>query len=249
MRMRLIGFAVALGFGAAQSVSAADLPVKAPVYKAPPMTPAYNWSGCYIGGQVGYGWVRDKNSETVTATGAASVFSPTDTADPSGLKVGGMLGCNWQWSGPFVVGLEGDGEWADINGGSVTFPGSGPPDDFYEARIRWQASARGRIGYAFDRTLLYATGGAAFADIRHIYTVAATGLSEAFTTTKTGWTVGGGVEHAFAPNWTARVEYRYSDFGTISNLPVTTFAGLTESHNMVEHAVRFGLAYKFFGAM
>ncbi len=250
MRFKLASLlTAAFALGAAQFASAADIPTKGPVYKAPPIAPAYNWSGCYIGAQVGYGWVRDRNSETVTATGAPSAFSPTDTADPSGMKVGGMLGCNWQWSGPFVVGLEGDGEWADIDGSTVTFPGSGPPDDFYEARIRWQASVRGRLGYAFDRTLLYVTGGAAFADIRHTYTLAPVGPVEEFSKTKTGWTVGGGVEHAFAPNWTARVEYRYSDFGTITNVPVTTFAGFAEDHDVIEHAVRFGLTYKFSGAI
>ena len=88
MRMRHIGLlAVALGFGAAQSASAADLPIKAPVYKAPPIAPAYSWSGCYIGAQVGYGWIRDKDTETFG--GAITPNSPTDTAEPSGLKVGG----------------------------------------------------------------------------------------------------------------------------------------------------------------
>jgi outer membrane immunogenic protein len=245
MRVHLRNLLIsALSLGPAQIAFAADLPVKAPVYRAPPV---YSWSGCYIGAQVGYGWLRDNNTETFG--GAVTAVSPTNTADPSGLKVGGMLGCNWQWSGPFVVGLEGDGEWADINGGSVTYPGSGAggPDDFYEAQIRWQASARGRVGYAFDRTLFYATGGAAFARIRHIYTVAVVGPAEEISTTRTGWTVGGGVEHAFAPNWTARVEYRYADFGTITN--VSTVFGATQDHDLTEHAVRFGLAYKFNGGL
>jgi outer membrane immunogenic protein len=235
--------AAAVGLGATQLASAADLPVKAPP-RAPAIV-AYGWSGCYIGAQVGYAWVRDKDTETVTATGAPSAFSPVDSADPSGFKAGGMLGCNWQWSGPFVVGLEGDGEWADIDGGAVTFPGSGPPDDFYEARIRWQASARARLGYAFDRTLLYVTGGAAFANIKHIYTQAPAGPVQEFSHTRTGWTVGAGVEHAFAPNWTARVEYRYADFGDTTNIPTVAFPGFTETHETTEHAVRVGLAYKF----
>jgi outer membrane immunogenic protein len=236
---------VALSLGVAQAASAADLLVKAPIYKAPAAAPAYNWSGCYVGAQAGYAWGRDKLDETVTATGATSIFSPTDTARPSGAKLGGMLGCNWQWAGPLVVGLEGDAEWADIGRSSVDYPNTGTPADTYEARIRFQSSIRGRLGYAFDRTLLYVTGGAAFANIRHRYTTV--GLpAEDFSNTRTGWTLGGGAEYAFAPNWSARLEYRYADFGTTTNVPVVVWTGFTEKHRTTENAVRIGVAYKFF---
>jgi outer membrane immunogenic protein len=235
----LLGLAISLA--ASQAALAADLPVKAPVF-----APSFRWTGCYIGPQAGYGWVRDRLAETDTATGTLSVFSPTDTGTPSGLKLGGMLGCNWQWTGSFVVGIEGDAEWAGIDGSVVAYPNTGSPADTYEARIRFQGSIRGRVGYAFDRTLLYATGGAAFADIHHVYN--SFGLpAEEFSSLDTGWTVGGGVERAFAPNWTARLEYRYADFGTITNIPVVVWTGFIQDHDVTEHAVRVGASYKFFG--
>src|SRR5579872_1269056 len=150
---------------------AADLPMpSAPqgYYKAPPVA-VFSWTGCYVGADVGGGWMRDRDHET-TAGGAPSPFSPapTNTALSDGVMAGGYLGCNYQFAGGFVIGAEGDGQWADIRSGTAQFPGSAPgglPNDFYEARSDFQASIRGRLGYAFDRVLFYGTGGAAFARI------------------------------------------------------------------------------------
>lgn len=237
LQCALLAAVAAVGF--ASIASAADMPMK-----ARPMAPAvYDWTGCYIGGQVGYAWARDQNSETVTATGAASIFSPVNSATPSGGKLGGMLGCNWQVAGAWVVGLEGDFEWAGINGGSVVYANT--VNDRYETKIRSEGSVRGRVGYAFDRFLAYATGGLAFANIQNVYTPTGGTPVETFSKTRSGWTLGAGLEYAFAPKWTARVEYRYADFGRNTDLPVTTYAGFTESHRLTESAVRLGIAYKF----
>jgi outer membrane immunogenic protein len=236
-----------LGLGSLQFAAAADLPVRTPVYKAPAVTP-YLWSGCYVGAQVGYAWGRDRLTEIDQTTGTVSIFSPGDVGDPSGVKLGGMVGCNWQWTGNWVAGIEGDGEWADVSGGIVEFPNSGTPADTFETQIKWQASLRARFGYAFDRTLLYVTGGAALADVRHIYASPAVGVSQDFTNAQVGWTVGGGLEHAISPQWTVRVEYRYSDFGTITNvpnLPAAAWVAFTEHHDVTEHALRLGVAHKF----
>jgi outer membrane immunogenic protein len=207
--------------------------------------PVFSWTGCHIGGDVGGAWLRDKDTETVTATGAASTFSPVDTATPSGVKLGGYLGCDYQFASPVVVGIEGDAEWANIRGGSANFPNTGVPPDSYETQANFEASVRGRLGYAFQNWLFYATGGVAWARIKEIYTSPFFGVSETFSDTRTGWTVGAGVEYAFAPNWVGRVEYRYADFGTLTNLPVVTFSGFTESHKITENTVRGGIAYKF----
>jgi len=227
-------------FGFVNAASAADMSTKAPIVKAP-LTVPYNWTGCYIGGDVGYAWGRDSDSERVTATGAASPFSPPGTASPDGVKAGGYLGCNWQTS-VFVFGLEGDAEWANLKGST---PFNVPaPADFYETTIKSQESIRGRVGYAMDRVLFYATGGVAFANINEHDQVGATGAFTNNSTRRTGWTLGAGVDYAFTGNWIGRIEYRYADFGTFSYVP-TVFAAFTENHKVTENAIRFGLAYKF----
>lgn len=242
MHIKFTGLLMVAAGLVVQPAYAADIPLKAPAVR--PAAP-YNWSGCYVGIQAGYGWARDEADETVTGTGAPSIFSPAETGSPSGALAGGMLGCNWQGGGPLVVGVEADVEWSDIGGSAVSYPLTGVPPDTYEASIRSQASLRGRIGYAFDRALFYVTGGVAFANIRHDYTTA--GLpSEEFSTTRTGWALGAGAEYAFAANWSMRAEYRYADFGTVTNIPVVVWAGFTESHRITEHAVRLGVTYRFF---
>jgi outer membrane immunogenic protein len=242
--------AAAVALTASQLASAADLgrppPPPAPAYFP---APAYNWTGCHIGGDVGGAWIRDENTETVTATGQPSPFSPVDTATPSGVKLGGYLGCDYQFANPVVVGIEGDAEWANIRGGTVSYPNTDIPfllpADTYETQAHFEASVRGRLGYAFQNWLFYATGGLAWANIKEIYNSAFLLTSETFSNTQTGWTVGAGIEYAFAPNWVGRIEYRYADFGTLTNLPVITFSGFTESHKITENTVRAGIAYKF----
>lgn len=226
-------------FGAAQSASAADMPMKAPMapYAAP-----YSWTGCHVGGDVGIVWARDRDNEVATASGAASPFSPADAAKPNGAKLGGYLGCDWQFASRFVAGIEGDLEWTSAKG-SADFV-TPAPSDFYETKIRSEGSIRGRIGYAFDRALFYVTGGVAFANINEHDQVGTTGAFTDHSTTRSGWTIGTGVDYAFAANWIGRVEYRYADFGTFNYVP-SVFPAFTENHKITENAVRIGIAYKF----
>jgi outer membrane immunogenic protein len=211
---------------------AADM--RAPVTKAPPaVAPAYSWTGCYIGIQGGGAWQSVDNS--FSASGAPP-FTPEADQDGSGGVVGGHLGCNLQ-TGHWVWGIEGDGEWASIKGDDAGVGG-----DINEFRTQWMASVRGRLGVSVHRTLFYATGGVAFlgaeSNVLNPTTESASG-------TLTGWTVGAGIEHAFTQYFTARVEYRYADFGTKNFvLPIN---GYTERHDVQVHAVRFGLTYKFGG--
>jgi outer membrane immunogenic protein len=226
---------------------AADM--AAPVYKAPPMAPpVFSWTGCHVGADVGIAWVRDKDSETFTATGATSPFTPypTNTADPDGAKVGGYLGCDYQFASPIVAGIEGDAEWANIKGGAANFTNTGVPPDFYETRINSEASIRGRLGYAANRALFYVTGGAAWARVTEHDVIGATGTFQDTTSTRLGWTAGLGADYAFTDHLIGRVEYRYTGFsGTFSYVPNVVFPAFTENHKISENALRAGLAYKF----
>ncbi|MHC4047729.1 outer membrane beta-barrel protein [Bradyrhizobium sp. 23AC] len=102
---------------------------------------------------------------------------------------------------------------------------------------------RGRLGVAFNNSLLYVTGGAAWGDMDHTY-VLANALFETVSTTRTGWTVGAGWEYGFTPNWSTRVEYRYTDFGTFRNNSTVSFPGFSYEHDPVFHTVRAGVSYR-----
>jgi outer membrane immunogenic protein len=232
------GMAAAAFAATSLPAQAADMPLKTKL----PGT--FNWAGCYLGGSLGYAWGRDFDTETVTATGLLSGSSPTDSANANGVKLGGYLGCNWQMGGPWVIGAEGDGEWANLRG-TTTFPNTGPPSDFYDTHIDDQSSIRGRIGYLLEpRLIVYATGGAAFASIKEHDVIGATGAFTDNSATRTGWTLGAGLEYAFTDRWIGRFDYRYANFGTFSYNTVV-FGPFTESHKTTENTFRWGLAYKF----
>jgi len=256
----------------AMPAMAADLPLKA--RPMPAVATVYNWSGCYIGGNVGGKWGRTDGSVTVGPTTAPGALGAPGTvvfgqADGSKMIAGGQVGCNIQ-SGNWVFGLEGDFDWQrwsvsrTLAGTALPFPFV--PGDNFDVRIDWQASARGRIGYAWDRVLIYATGGAAFTNIKvgtnFIATTAAgiTFPADLVTDSKTlvGWTVGGGLEYAVTNNWIAGIEGRYSNYGTNtfnSGLLATvftpgaaggfTFAPSTQTIKLETFEVMGRLSYKF----
>lgn len=170
----------------------------------------YNWSGVYVGLQGGGAWLKADDS--------------ADTVNMSSGAFGAYLGANWQ-GGNVVFGIEGDVNYTS-NDGSIYGIDIGAD---------WQGALRGRLGYAIDNVLIYGTGGLA---VTRAYVDAPPIISE--KETLAGWTLGGGIEYAFAQNWTTRIDYRYSDYGgTDFGLPGTTDVDFTE------HAVRFGIGYKF----
>ncbi|MGH6811695.1 MAG: outer membrane protein [Methylocella sp.] len=210
---------------------AADL-APPPVY-APPV-PLFTWAGLYLGGQIGYGWGTD--TLTVFPAGFGTNFTP------NGVVGGAHVGYNLQFN-QFVAGLEGDVEGTGI---SRSFS---PGGVLYNTSIPVQGSIRGRLGVAFDRALLYATGGAEFAG----FNTSETGFPgfDQNSTTRTGWTVGGGIEYAVTGNWSIRAEYRYADFGHFADATPNTFGfGSFVNRHETENAVRAGFSYKFdaFGA-
>jgi outer membrane immunogenic protein len=214
-----------LGLGLASltilPAAAADLPVKARP-APPPIVTAYNWSGCYIGGNAGGKWAStsdDVNIGATTSTASTTVGFGRSTVGT--FVGGGQIGCNWQAAGSnWVFGVEGDADWQRWST-SRTLGATVPPfvaGDTFDARSDWQASARGRIGYAFDRTLFYVTGGAAFTNIKVGSNFIATGIFPATVASDSktlfGATLGGGLEYAFTNNWSVGVEGRYTWYGT-----------------------------------
>lgn len=203
------------GIGAA---SAADMAVKARPLPPPPI---YSWTGCYVGLSAGGkgAWTRDTVNVPATAFTAASSVDLGHLDDATWIA-GGQVGCNYQ-SGNWVFGIEGDAHaqrWTT----SSTLVGVTPalfiPGDVFELRSDWQASVRGRIGYAMDRTLFYVTGGAAFTQVRAYTNWIPDGIFPGTiaydSRTLTGATVGAGVEHAVTNNFTLGLEGRYSWYGT-----------------------------------
>ena len=195
------------------------MPTKAPAYVA-----AYNWTGMYVGVNGGGGF---GHSTWSGATGTSG-FNTT------GGVVGGTVGYNYQMN-QAVFGLEGDIDWSNIHGSTTTAPCTTMS---CETRNSWLGTARGRIGYAFDRFMPFVTGGAAFGDIKN----SPAGFA-GDRDTKLGWTVGGGLEAAIAGPWTAKVEYLYVDLGK-TNCPVGSCAVSTDV-NFHTNLVRAGLNYRF----
>ncbi|MGJ4881304.1 outer membrane protein [Bradyrhizobium sp. HKCCYLRH1065] len=200
----------------AAPAAAADLAARPTYTKAPVAAPVLTWTGFYIGAMGGY---ANENA---------------DFAAMKGGFAGGTVGYNWQ-QGAVVFGLEADAAWADINA-NVGALGVNA-----ESKIRDWGTVRGRIGYAFGPTLLYATGGYAWADNR--ISLTAPGFAAADSKIHSGWTVGAGVEYMFAPNWSLKGEYLYKSFGG-ENYTFTGLGTLTTGTLNV-HSGQVGINYHF----
>lgn len=209
---------------------AADLPARPYTKAPPPVTPpqiVYNWTGFYIGGHLG------------GAFGSGSSLGGSD-----GRFMGGVQGgADYQFANNWVIGIEAQYSWLTNSNSSVAFPGG----SIVTGNDRGIGSVTGRLGYAWGPTLLYAKGGYAFRDNK-LGVTDATGVPLAFATTGNrddGYTVGAGLEYMFAPNWSAKVEYQYYNFGK------TTFAAgsppdiVGASFHNDEHTVKAGLNYRF----
>jgi outer membrane immunogenic protein len=229
---------------------AADMPLKAP---APPVS-VFSWTGFYAGPNAGGSWGHAQSDFAIS--GFASTVAVSDSVNPDGVVGGGQLGYNWQLDPNWLIGVEADiqasGEKAsgrrfdtvDIEGVTTN----------YETRIDWFGTVRGRLGYSFDRRILfYATGGLAYGHIsisgtsNDVFRAATTTTAFSNANTNTGWTVGGGIEGvAWSPRWTWKVEYLYLDFGTLSNTVVS--AGVTTTTaktRFTDNVVRAGLNFHF----
>ena len=224
---------------------AADLPRRAAAPAPAPVFAAMNWTGFYVGAQVGYAWQETGIAQILPSN--ARVVSRNSTAEAEGLVGGLHAGYNLQY-GAFVVGVEADAELSDLRGVSPFFlPLTGV---FHENRVR--ASLRARLGVAFDRALLYVTGGLAAGQMEYSYgRIIAPPSRVSGKSWEFGWTLGAGVEYALSPNWSMRAEYRYTDFGEhLLPLPVAIAApaGNRIAYAPTDHSARLGLTYRFGGA-
>lgn len=218
----------ALFVSAATAASAADLgrPVKAP--EPYPQTIAaygFNWTGAYVGANLGANWA------TVTNSG-------TSTGVIGGLQAGYL----WQAS-QFVYGLEADIAFSS-NSKSTTFLDLNSGNTFSQRdKVTFSSTVRGRLGYAFDRFLVYGTGGLAMANIESRLSNVATGTTDKNTTFRAGWSLGAGLEYAITNNVTVRGEYLHNDFGRYTvNYNAN---GVFDRHRVSEDMVRLGVNYKF----
>lgn len=252
---------IALAFGSTSVVLAADL--KAPIGKAPPspVVAVYSWTGFYIGGHIGGAWSSGSEATVSRLPNAAAGGFPTFTldADDSSWIGGGQIGFNWQFARNWVAGVEADFSFAGISGGSRISPvprldpSTINPFSFASAShdLDWLGSVRARLGYAWDRWLLYATGGLAYGRSKYAATVDLTDIvfPVAFAATKTGWTVGGGMEYGAWGAWTIRAEYLYYDLnaasGSSSGIPSDAPRGFRYDWDTKVHVARFGLNYRF----
>ena len=204
---------------------------KAPAY-APPAyaAPIYNWTGFYLGAHLGGGFSGDYN------------FNGLALTDNDARFMGGVqAGADWQFSGNWVIGAEGQYSWLSRNNGSAVFPGG----YVYGNDQRALASITARLGYSFGPALAYVKGGYAYSDNRE--TVIFAGVPIAFaldSNRRNGWTVGAGVEYMFAPNWSAKAEYQYYDFGDSRFLAPAALVPFGTFHND-EHTVKAGVNYRF----
>jgi outer membrane immunogenic protein len=199
---------------------------------------AVNWTGIYLGVNGGFTFGGSDWSDSVTG-------SSTSSFGTSGFVFGGTLGANYQ-AGVLVFGVEGDGDWADSSGFG-TFTATSLCAGGCLTKNTWLATTRGRAGYAFDRFLVYGTGGAAFGNVQANFS-----NDPISSATKAGWTAGAGVEIAVAPLWSAKAEYLFVDLAHGSctiDCAIANANGPPLIPNVAvkfdESIVRAGINYKF----
>jgi outer membrane immunogenic protein len=258
-KLLLAGVGVAAWVGSAM---AADMPLKA----MPVAPPAYSWTGCYIGANAG-------NKSASTSNGLVSIAPAVGPGGPSPASSvnndtsastnfgGGQLGCNYQM-GWLVLGVEGDGEGQAYHA-TRTLAGVPPalflPGDVFDYKSDWQASIRGRMGIAYDRLLIYVTGGGGFTNLKVTTNfVAAPPFPAAIATASSslsGTTAGGGFEYAFWQNASIGVEGRATWYGShtfnagtvaTSGGPPFTFAPVTQTFKYTTAEFLARLNWKFY---
>ncbi|MGU3576505.1 outer membrane protein [Brucellaceae bacterium C25G] len=216
---------------AANSANAAD----AIVYEetvAVVVAPVFTWSGAYIGGQIGYGWGSSKFHGE----------DGTTKLKPDGFLGGLYAGYNFETGSNFVFGVDGD---VTFNGLKKTIHDYDEDliDASLQSKLRWSGAVRARVGLAYDRLLPYLAGGVAFGGIKNTLTINDETYSK--NKTRTGWTVGGGLDYAATDNMILRLEYRYTDYGRKGFSGSLDGFDFDARNKFTVNEVRLGVSYKF----
>ncbi len=228
---------------------AADMPVKAPVYKSAPAE-VFDWGGFYIGANVGYGVAKDPSSSNLLVDSAFTLEDRFNLSSP-GVSGGGQVGYNWQASPNWVVGAEADVQGSAQKDSTTCVTGCNNVVGIVTRvtqELPWFGTLRGRLGWTDGPALYYLTGGLAYGGVTTGATVdlGPGPVSASFSHTTLGWTFGGGIEAQVVGNWTAKVEYLYIDLGNVrDSFHYRRTIIATESSDIRNHLVRLGLNYKF----
>lgn len=248
---------------------AADMGARIPTKAPPMMAPVWSWNGFYIGANVGYGFGNRNNDVATVGQAAQNIATVADGARPAfvplernGFLGGAQIGYNWQ-TGGFVFGLETDIQYTDFKDSvnaittGVAFPGI--RNNNFSHELEYLGTARGRIGYAFDRTMFYVTGGLAYGGVKSSAAFFSPQpgnvlqFAGATDELRAGYTVGGGIEHAFSQNWSAKIEYLYYDLGDTTvavnriatAVPLGVGTGYDSTFRNDGHIVRGGINFRF----
>ena len=231
MKKFLLGTVALVALAATVPALAADLGArtyaKAPAYAVP----IYNWTGFYIGGHVGGAFSSDNNFNGLALTNSSN-----------GRFLGGLqAGADYQFAPNWVAGIEGQYSWLASNNNGAIFPNG----LVYTNNQRGLGSLTGRVGYTWGPGLLYAKGGYAYSDNRDTLTFAGVPVPFALSSGhQNGYTVGAGVEYMFAPNWSAKAEYMYYNFGNSQFVAPAALVPFGSFHND-DHTLKVGVNYRF----
>ena len=244
---------------AASSAQAADVVANqepAPVVAAP----AFSWSGFYAGGQIGGSWsdgsferdVKANNDRWPDKYVDSKISELKKKSIDEGNFIGGIFaGYNYQFQNNIVAGIDADFTWLDNTSRSnENIPFGESRIDGYRSKVKqdWMAAVRARLGYAYDRFLPYIAGGVAFTDIEYKHRIFGDVTEIRFddrsssSKTRTGYTLGAGLDYAMTDHIILRAEYRYTDFGDKDFVLDDFYVRNVETKS---HDLRFGVAYKF----
>ena len=253
----------ALSLGLANGAFAADMAVKA---SPRAVADVWSWTGLYVGVNGGYGWqgdnLRDTSIDYFYASFPTIVANTGASFDDKGGFGGGQIGYNFQ-TGMGVWGVEADFQGSAIKSRFSQFPAPGAfccgnPADIFSgsSKLNWFGTVRGRLGFAFDRVLLYVTGGLAYGEIEQSINAVNPAFVppfEFFTSSykrvRTGGVVGIGGEYKITSNWSAKAEYQYMDLGSsaLSGVNLSNGPDFTSNVSHQYQTVRFGINYLFGG--